>query len=459
MMDRLRELSKFVYQLNYNLLGNKVIHITKQFIADYFASSFAGKRINTEFNNVVEGVIDETESNGNCSVLCLPKKYSVGTSAYLNALYAHGADMDDGNKKAMGHVAAHVISTAFAVGEEVQASGKEIILAINVGYEIYNRIAAAVQPGLVHRGFHSTGTAGTIACAAVASKLYKMDEDKIYNAMSFASVQASGLIIIAESGQSCKPINPANAAKIGIFSAKCSNKGIEAPINTLESKKGWAHAMSDNLDDNLLLGDLGRSFTITESYLKPYPSCRHTHCGIESLINIRQKIVDDGENIADVSSIKIYIYKNAIAIAGQIVHPISNEDTKFSIHYSAACALFKGKFGLDDLNVSNINDDIKSIIDKISLIEDDTMEDVKNGKRGANVIVELNNGKSYSHSIMVPKGDPDNPFTDEDVYSKLKDCASTFNINHDRLFKNILDFDKILVFNGINCLMERINHE
>ena len=454
MDDRLRILSDFIYNLNFKSLSEEVVKTTKQYIADYYASSFAGKLINSKFSNVVEKVINETGDYGTCSVLCSRKKYSAETSAFINAIYAHGADMDDGNKKAMGHVAAHVISTAFSVGEEIQASGKEIISSIIAGYEIYNRVAASVQPGLVHRGFHSTGTAGAIACAAVASKLYKLDKHQIYNAMSFASVQASGLIIIAESGQTCKPINPANAARTGIFSAKCAREGIEAPTYTLESKKGWAHAMSDTIDDELLLGGLGNTFTILESYLKPYPSCRHTHCGIEALIRIREQILNDGDEIDNISSIKLFIYKNAISIAGSIKYPRSNEDTKFSIHYSCACAMYRGKFGLEDLNISNLDKNIESIINKITLIEDNSLEDVKKGIRGAKVHVLMNNGKTYSHSVMVPKGDPANPFSDEDVYEKLTICSSAFNVDSKWLFNNIYKFDLIDKFHGINSLME-----
>lgn len=452
-MDRLRELSNYVYGLNYDSFNSEIIKLTKVYIIDYYASCYAGMKINKNFSDIVCECIDETGDNGNCSVLEKERKYSVLSAAFLNAIYAHGADMDDGNKKAMGHVAAHVISTAFSVAEEIGSSGKDIIVAINVGYEIYNRVAASVQPGLVHRGFHSTGTAGAIACAAVASKLYNLSANEIYNAMSFASVQSSGLIIIAESGQTCKPINPANAARTGIFSAKCAKKGIVAPLNTFESKKGWAHAMSEQIDDNLLFEGLGKKFTIAESYLKPYPSCRHTHCGIESLIQIRKNILKDGKKISDISSIKIYIYRNAIMIAGQIKVPQSNEDTKFSIHYSAACAIANGCFGLDDLNSSSISNETKKVIEKITLVEDESMENVKNGIRGAKVVVVMNDGTEYEHTVLVPKGDPDNPFTEKDLFEKLENCSEGHLSDCNKLINAVNSLDNITIFKGINSLL------
>ena len=87
-------------------------------------------------------------------------------AAFMNAVYAHGADMDDGNRKSAGHIGAHVISSVFALGEKLGVTWKDIIVAINVGYEFFNRIAGAAQPGLYNRGFHSTGIAGAMACGA-----------------------------------------------------------------------------------------------------------------------------------------------------------------------------------------------------------------------------------------------------------------------------------------------------
>lgn len=414
-------LSDFVFNLRYKDLPQEAIEQTKLYIADYYAACFAGKKVNGKFNKAVEEILFENSSKGVSSVLNSEKKLSSIDAAYLNAVYAHGADMDDGNRKAMGHVAAHVMSTAFSVGEEVHATGKELFTAINAGYEVYNRVAASVQPGLVYRGFHSTGTAGAIACGAVAAKLLKLDSDGIYNAMSLSSVQAGGLIIIAESGQCCKPINPANACRVGIMSAKLVEKGVESPRNPLESKKGWFHAMSDTVDVSMITENLGKTFTICESYLKPYPSCRHTHCGIDAAICLHDKIKGK-----EIKKIILNIYNNAIQIAGQIKIPVTPEDSKFSIHYSLATALLKGHFNLDDLDLKNVSDELISVINKIEFVADDSMENRDQGIRGSKVTVILENGESYSETVLIPKGDAANPFSWDDMKGKMESCMVGF---------------------------------
>ncbi|MGN0522240.1 MAG: MmgE/PrpD family protein, partial [Eubacterium sp.] len=433
-------LSKFVADLKYDDLPDEAIETTKMYITDYYAACFAGMKINKKFNKAVEEMLFDMGGKSEASVLLSNEKLPVSNAAYLNAVYAHGADMDDGNRKAMGHVGAHVMSTAFAMAEIIDTTGRELLTAINCGYEIYNRVAAAVQPGLVHRGFHSTGTAGAIACAATAAKLMKLDSKGIYNSMALASIQASGLIIIAESGQACKPINPANAARTGIVSATLAAKGIDSCVYPLESKKGWFHAMSDEVNESMITDGLGEKFTICESYLKPYPSCRHTHCGIECVLNIRKRIIEDFKaiNEKDIEAIDVSIYKNAIQIAGQIILPKTSDDSKFSIHYSLATALLKGKFTLDCLSIDNVDDDIRSLVKKITLIEDQSLEHTEKGIRGSRATVRLTGKKEYTYEVLIPKGDAANPFSWEDMREKLYAC--THGILTEKQCSGILDF-------------------
>ena len=436
--DTAEILAEFAYKLKYEDIPPEVIETTELFMADYYAAAMAGIMINKDFNEAIFDIVKGKGQSPEADVIGSDIKLSAEDAAFMNAVYAHGADMDDGNRKAMGHVAAHVMSAVFALAEAEGKSIKDVFTAVNVGYEVYNRVAAMAQPGLVHRGFHSTGTAGVIACAAASAKLLGLDAQGIYNAMGIAAIQASGLIIIAESGQANKPLNPANAAKNGIVSAKLAKAGIKGPRRPLESEKGWFHAMTDSVDYGFL-DDLGKKFTITESYLKPYPSCRHTHCGIEAAIGIHEEMENAGLTPSDIKEVNLYIYSNAIKIAGQIEIPESTEDAKFSIHYSLACALLKGAFGLEDIRVSFASytgeeaekggsegfiGNVIKLIKKIKLIPDPSMEDVQKGIRGSRLAVSFNNGRTFEKTVLLPKGDTANPFTWDDMHRKLFESMS-----------------------------------
>lgn len=451
-------LSRFIAELRYEDLPEAVVETTKRFILDYYAACFAGIKINGKFNKITEEIFFEEGGKEDSSVLCKDIKLPVGNAAFMNAVYAHGADMDDGNRKAMGHVAAHVMSAVFALAETLDVSGKDIITAINVGYEVYNRVAAAVQPGLVRRGFHSTGTAGALACGAAAAKLLGLDEKGIYNAISLSAIQSGGLMLITESGQSCKPINPANATRSGILAAQLAKKGIESSLYPLESTKGWFHAMSDSADEAEVTETLGEKFTICESYLKPYPSCRHTHCGIEAALNIRQRFLDNygRSDFHNVERISVYIYPNAIRVAGNIQMPQTDEESKFSVHYALAVAFLRGHFDLEDLKVSDVEPEIYEIIKKIDIIADESMENAKAGIRGAKVCLRCIDGTVYESDIKIPKGDAANPFTVQELHRKLAACADGVITEEQQncLISSVESFENIEKYYSINAFLE-----
>ncbi len=418
-MDYTKYISDFCYNLKYENIPTGTKTTVKYLIIDYLAAALAGYRTNKVFNSAAEKIVFGMGGCGESRVLFSDKKLPAENAAFLNAVYAHGADMDDGNRKAMGHVGAHVMPAVFALADSLGSDVKAVFEAIVVGYEVYCRVAAAVQPGLVKRGFHSTGAAGAVACAAACAKLMGLDSEGIYNSMALATTQASGLLIVAESGQSCKPINPAKAAQSGIISAKMVSYGVKSFDNPLQSVKGWFHAMSDSVDYSMLEIKEGK-FAVDECYFKPYPSCRHTHCTIEAAAVLRSKY---GFDLSDIKEVNVYIYQNAIDIAGQIKIPKSDDDSKFSIHYSLACSLKNGSFTLDDLDTSTISEDIIDTVNKITLIPDPSMENRDKGIRGAKLQLVMNDGRTLEKTVLIPKGDPENPFTIDDVTKKLKDCA------------------------------------
>lgn len=421
MQDITTRVSHFVAQLQFADLDEATVEQVKLFIADYYAACFAGYRINTALNEPMMKRMRAMGGNPRATVLFSNIKMPETNAAFLNALYAHGADMDDGNRKAAGHIGTHIMPAVFALAETLDVSWQDVFTAIVVGYDVFNRVVGAAQPSLYNKGFHSTGIGGGIACAAACAKLMGLDEDGIYNAISLAAIQASGLIIIDESGQGCKPINPANGARIGLESAQLAALGVESSRNPLESKKGWFNAFSDSVDEAVLFDGIGEVYTINESYLKLYPSCRHTHCCIDAAVSIRRRMETDGLRPDAVERIDITIYPSAIKSTGHIPYPATADEAKFSLHYCLAAALEKGEFGLAELEVSSCKM-TEMLVPKICITPDPELENRAKGIRGATVTVTAN-GKIYTETVLTPKGEGEQRLSWEDLEVKFRQCA------------------------------------
>lgn len=422
MQDITTRISRFVADLRYEDFDRATVEQVKLFIADYYAACYAGYRINTALNEPVMKRMTQMGGNPRATVLFSDIKLPETNVAFINALYAHGADMDDGNRKSAGHIATHVMPAVFALAETLEdITWQDVFTAIVAGYDVFNRVVGAAQPSLYSKGFHGTGIGGGIACAAACAKLMGLDADGIYNAISLAAIQASGLIIIDESGQGCKPINPANGARIGLESAQLAALGVESSRNPLESKKGWFNAFSDTVDENTLFNGLGETFTINESYLKLYPSCRHTHCGIDAAVAIRRRMEADGIAPEAVEDIEVTIYPNAVKSTGHTPYPKTVDEAKFSLHYCLAAALEKGEFGLAELEVSRCTM-TEMLVPKIRVIPDPELENRAKGIRGAVVTITAG-GKTYTETVLTPKGEGEQRLSWEDLEIKFRQCA------------------------------------
>lgn len=398
-----------------NTLSRQDICQLQMLLIDFFAAAFAGYRQNKDFNKKVERVVYQDIAPEDAYVLFQNRKWSVRTAAFMNAIYGHGAELDDGNKQAAGHAGVHLIPAVFALADKLKNTNEDVMIALATGYEAYIRISAAAQPGLVKRGFHSTGMAGTLACAAACARLFHLDAQGVEDAIALATTMSSGLLSYGDSRPNIKPLNPAKAAENGVLAAMLANGGVQGPTEALEGPNGWFHAVTDEIHEEFLKGK--DHLLLHDCYFKLYPSCRHTHCGIDAAISLH-RVIDS----STIKAVKVYIYPNAIKLAG-IKIPKNQDETKFSIQYTLACALRNGSYGIADMNISRLSDEIKELIEKIELIPDDNMEDRIKGIRGARVEVVMENGSIKEQTVLVPKGDPENPLAEEDIVQKLHVCA------------------------------------
>lgn len=387
----------------------------RKLIIDFFAAAYAGYKQNRAFNKAVEAVVYSQGGVEESTILFQEKKYPARLAAFLNSVFGHGAELDDGNKKAAGHAGVHLIPAVFALADKLHSSNRDVLVALATGYEAYIRISSAAQPGLVRRGFHSTGMAGTLACAAACARLYRLDVQGIEDAIALATTMTGGLLSYGDSRPAIKPLNPGKAAENGVFSAMLAAEGVHGPTESLEGQNGWFHAATDEVHvsylkraDHLLLHDC---------YFKLYPSCRHTHCGIDAAVALHERV-----SVNDIEKVNVYIYPNAIKLAG-IKIPKDRDETKFSIQYTLACALLNGSYGIDDMNPPRLTPDVLDLIEKIEMIADDSLENRSKGIRGTRVEVVLKNGERIEETVLVPKGDPEKPLTRTDIIVKLRVCA------------------------------------
>ncbi len=406
-------LARDLYQIQ-QISGRDIAQL-HTLIINFFAAAYAGYKQNMAFNRAVEAVVYPQGGAEESSVLFQQKKYPARIAAFMNSIYGHGAELDDGNKKAAGHAGVHLIPAVFALADKLGSREEDVLVALATGYEAYIRISSAAQPGMVQRGFHSTGMAGTLASAAACARLFRLDAQGIEEAIALATTMSGGLLSYGDSRPAIKPLNPGKAAENGVFAAMLANAGMRGPAEALEGQNGWFHAVTDSVDEDCLKGS--DHLLLHDCYFKLYPSCRHTHCGIDAAV-----ILHDQVKAGEIEAVNVYIYPNAIRLAG-IRIPSDQDETKFSIPYTLACALLNGSYGTADMDPPRLTGDVLEMIEKIHMIPEPEMENRAKGIRGTRVEVVKKDGTILKETVLVPKGDPENPLTREDIIEKLRVCA------------------------------------
>lgn len=429
-----RELCRFIEKINYEELPLEVVAYVKILIADYHIASIAGYYYNAEYSRAVTEMFDAMgDGNPESSVFFSDKKRPMSIAAFLNATYCHGADIDDGHHRAEAHLGVTIIPAVFAMAEKMQSTGKDVLLAIVVGYEVFCRVAMAMLPNHMLRGFHVTGTVGAIAATAACAKLKKLNKEQIYTAISIATTQACGLVIIGESGQMCKPMNPARAVETGIRSVLLAEKGIVAFDNPFESRKGYYHAFSDKHNPELLSWELGSRYEILNCYIKLYPSCRHTHAGNDAM----SMIVKKHGRIENVKKVTIRTYPHAVDIVGWNFLPRDKNEAKFSLPYTASCVALFGSYTLSNLaNFETEKERVYEFASHMTILPDMKFEDMEQGVRGAEVIVETENN-TYSEYVKMGSGEGETRVDWEKLTEKLvlSTKGTPFSVRAESLFE------------------------
>ena len=229
-----------------------MINAAKESFLDFLAVSIVGSH-KGDLSKIMVPYLLKLGGKKESTILGISKKVPSVNAALANGISGHSMDLDDGHRKALGHPGVCVIPAALAVGELTGCSGKTLLTSIIIGYEIFVRIGKAVNPSLFSRGFHTTGVCGTLAAASAAAKVLSLDKEKIISTLGIAGTQSSGLLIVAHSGQTIKPLNAGKAAQNGVLSALLSQAGAIGSSKIVEGKDGFIQAFSGNCDYSLKL--------------------------------------------------------------------------------------------------------------------------------------------------------------------------------------------------------------
>jgi 2-methylcitrate dehydratase PrpD len=435
-------LGAFASTLRYESLPADVVAAVKLRVLDQLGAALAGYSIGT-----VNQLLPVMEETGTSTLWGNGRRASKRDAVLFNAFMSHACYMEDGSRYTGGHAASVVIPTAVVLGEHLEASGHDLIVAIAVGYEVFLRLGRAMYPSIVKRGFQSTAVLGGVSAAAACASLLRLSEAQASHAIALATMTAIGFKESVKSTAS-QPFQVGRAAEGGLTAALLAQNGVEGAVEIIE--KGFFRGFTDHVSD-LRLDDLGRRFSIGETYLKRHGGCRGNHAPIdvaEALIKQHGVDLDRVRHLA--------IEVDTVTFAEDIRQPRDGLQAQQSIAYAVAANLVFGDASFRRYTDAALRDPaVRSLMERIEVTTNSALDEGYPDRRPAVVKATLRDGRSLEGRMELAKGEPENPMTTEEVERKfLVLAADQLGTSQSQNLASVIhDLDKVRDSGDIARLM------
>jgi 2-methylcitrate dehydratase PrpD len=356
---------------------------------------------------------------GEATVFGDPTRYTPAGAALLNGALGHSLDFDDTHAAGSLHPGAPVIPAALAAAELTGATGADTLSAIVAGYEVTCRLALALPAGEHYdRGYHPTATCGAFGAAAAAGRVFGLDAAAIADALGIALSQAAGSLQFLANGAWTKRFQVGWSAMAGLAAAMLAREGFRGAAEAIEGRHGFLRAYAPSPTPERVLEQLGTVFETMHTAVKPYPSCRYGHAAIDAAIALR---AEHGLTADGIESVTVGLPAKGMLLIGapheQKIEPKNVVDGQFSGPFVVAAALATGAMGWDSYRLLD-DPAVRALARKVRCVQDPEIEAEFPANMSGKVTVKTTAGE-VSRKVVVPKGEPDNFLTDQELAAKF----------------------------------------
>ncbi len=439
-----RQIAEFSVGLKYEDLPEDVVYEVKRYLYDSIACAFGGYR--TKDVNIMYDIYKDFGGKDEATVMGFGQKMPAVNATLVNSLMIRALDFNDIYWKEDPSHPSDLIPAALSVGEMMDTSMKDVIVAIVLAYEFEQRLCLFAKPGVRERKWHHA-TLTQFVSPIVAGKLLNLTVDQMVNAIGIngshnhtIGCPTAGVLTMMKN-----TVDPM-AVQSGVFAALLAQKGYSGTEKVFEGKEGFMDAFIgwDAKDGNVnptemmgrdgasnwswdvsaLVDGLGDSYKIMECGMKAFPTEALTHTHISCTLNLMRK---NDLNYSDVEEVKVTAFAQAYDILFDPTkyRPASRETADHSLPYCLAAAIVDKKITTQSFTDEKLKDPrIFEVIDRIKGEPSIEFEKMFPAKQPSRVVITTKDGKQFEEYMEYPKGDPREPMTLEDLDDKFEALAN-----------------------------------
>jgi len=408
---------------------------TSHLILDAVASALAGRH--GDETAQVEHVARDLSPGDEATAIGAGRISRLG-AAFLNGYQVTAVTVCDVYRPNLCHVTPEVVPPALAMSEGRSVTGAELLLATAIGLETTVRVGRGIRySSFRERGWHSPGVIGALGGAAAAGKVARLDAQRMRWALGLAGAQAAGTF--AQWGTPTIKFHQAHGAVAGLVAASLARQGFRSSEEVLTHPDGGLfNAYSDGGDPAVVTERLGEAWELERISMRLWP----TASSIQGVISCIFDLIDEYDLRPE------HARRMTIRL-GEATYRLHGEmgwEDRFrallSTRYCAAVVLHDRQCWLDQFEPARVADAALGSFasGRIAVVEDRSIP-----VSGASVEVELEDGQLLRVARDVPKGDADDPLTEDELVDKFRRAAVGIlpAADAERALQILLDLERV----------------
>jgi 2-methylcitrate dehydratase len=432
-------LAEWACALRYEHLSREAVEAAKLFWYDSMGCALGGSqqedaRILLAHYREMAGAGAKERGSGPCTCFVSGFRTNPVDAAFLNDHMMRAMDYNDIYWKADPCHPSDIIAGPLALVEMLGLSGKDLILATVIAYEVEMRLCEFGVPGIREYGWHHA-TLTAFAAPIAAGRVLNLTVDQMVQAIGICASRTftPGAVTAGKLTNMKNTVDPW-ATRMGVESALLAKRGFSGPEHMIDGKEGlyavFGHVHppagkgeAARFDTEMLIGGLPRApgdkYKIPDCGMKSFPIEALSHAPLTAMMKC---VKENGLKAAQVAEIKVEVIARAADILGDPhkYRPDSKETADHSLPYCMAVGLVDGMVTPLQFKEERVMDkSLIPVMDKVKVVANQEFEALFPKFQPSRVTITTSDGKSYSKRVDVPKGDPRDPMTAEEIGVKF----------------------------------------
>jgi 2-methylcitrate dehydratase PrpD len=406
-------LARYMVEARERTLAPHVAREARHRILDTLAAMVSGAHLKPG-----EMAIRYAHSQGGvaeATVLTTDIRTSAVNAALVNGMFAHADETDDFEPVTKAHPGSAVVPAALAMAEREGRSGKELVSAVALGYDLCCRFLLALGPDLV-RGSHRSaeGTSSTLGSVGAAASLARLDEKGMRYALSYAAQQVSGLWSWVRDAEHIEKAFDFSGmgARNGVTAAIMAQMGFTGVWDVFDGEHNALAALSTAPNPEEMVAGLGSRYFVTETAIKPFSVGYPIQAPLDAFLTLHR---EHRLNVENVARIVVRLPEDGARVVNDRAMPDVN------CQHIIAVALVDGTVSFEDSHSYERMKDpkVRAAKERVQLIADLRLMDPA-APRSGRVEVTLRDGRTVSHFTRHAPGTKENPMDTERVNAKAR---------------------------------------